>query len=61
MAYSDAHEAAKELARARWGTRGLDRAVGVVIERAGQLTPEQAAAIEAAITPPTGQDRLDPP
>ena len=43
MAYSDAHQAARELARARWGTRGLERAAAVVIERADEL-PEQLRA-----------------
>lgn len=56
MAYSEAHEAARHLALQRWGTRGLDRAVGVVVQRSAELSPEQVAELEAAIGQETGTD-----
>ena len=48
--YSNASQAARELAERRWGTRVLDRAVETLVERSEQLNQAQRAAIEAAIT-----------
>lgn len=35
------------LARARWGSRGLDQAVETVIKRAGELTAPQVDELRA--------------
>jgi len=43
MTSADASEAARSLARQRWGTRGLDAAVGVVIQRSAELSADQLA------------------
>jgi hypothetical protein len=50
MSNPDASDAARALSRARWGppgSRELDRAVEVVVQRRAQLTPEQHAKLEA--------------
>lgn len=50
MPTTDASEAARQLARARWGTQTLDRAVVEVVSRASELTAEQRADLRAAAT-----------
>ena len=50
MPTADASEAARQLARARWGTATLDRAVVEVVTRASELTAEQRADLRAAAT-----------
>ena len=44
----DASDAGRLLARARWGTQTLDRAVEEVLQRASELTAEQAAQLHEA-------------
>lgn len=44
---TQASEAGRELARARWGTQTLDRAVVEVVSRARELTSEQLADLRA--------------
>jgi hypothetical protein len=50
MSNADASEAARQLARARWGTATLDRAVVEVVSRAAELTADQRAELSAAAT-----------
>ena len=50
MAGTQASDAGRQLARARWGTRVLARAVETVVERQDGLDKEQRARLEAAIT-----------
>jgi hypothetical protein len=50
MANADASEAARELARARWGDAVLRRAVAVVVERSADLDDTQRAELEAAVS-----------
>ena len=54
MAYSDSHEAARQLARARWKNRGALRAAAVVVERADELPEEVRAEVHEATG--AGQD-----
>jgi hypothetical protein len=44
----DASEAGRLLARARWGSRGVVRAVETVVGRRDELTAEQRAELLAA-------------
>jgi hypothetical protein len=44
-----ASEAARQLVRQRWGTRGLDRAVDVVVTRSAELSPVQLAELAAVL------------
>lgn len=60
MADSQASEAARSLARARWGNAVAVRAAHVVIARAGELPPDVAAEVSAA-TRCRGQARDIPP
>ena len=50
MAGTQASDAGRQLARARWGTRVLDRAVETVVERRDGLDARQLARLKAAIT-----------
>jgi hypothetical protein len=53
----DAHEpseAARQLARARWGDSVVRRAVGVVVERRAELSPDLRAELRAAVTSQEG-------
>jgi hypothetical protein len=52
MTDAQASEAARELARARWGTRGLDRAVETLRERRGELTEGLRAEMRELIGAP---------
>ena len=45
---AQASDAARLLARARWGTQTLDRAVDEVLQRRSELTDEQAAQLHEA-------------
>ena len=51
MSDAQASAAARELARARWGTQTLDRAVDEVLQRRSELAPEQVDALRSAIGP----------
>jgi hypothetical protein len=55
MANTDASEAARLLVRQRWGNRGVERAVAVIVSRADELTPEQRDRLAEA----TGQEAGD--
>ena len=46
---NDAHEAARQLALARWGSRGLDKAVNVVVSRSAELNPDQLASLAEVV------------
>jgi hypothetical protein len=50
MDNAEASEAGRLLARARWGTATLDRAVVEVVSRASELTAEQRAELRTAAT-----------
>jgi hypothetical protein len=45
----DASDAGRLLARARWGTQTLDRAVEEVVQRVSELSPEQVGQLRAAV------------
>jgi hypothetical protein len=55
VAQEDAAAAARQLARARWGDRGLRRAAGVVLERA-DLTDSTRAELEQLAGDQDGDD-----
>jgi hypothetical protein len=54
-AQQDASEAARELARARWGSQAVERAAAVVIPRAGELSEAVRAALHEATGPAGGE------
>ena len=49
MRTSETSEAARQLARSRWGTRRLNRVAEEVADRARELAPEQLEHLRAAI------------
>ena len=56
MSDAQASEAARSLARIRWGSTVVERAAGIVIARADELDESTRAAIGAAITEEHGDD-----
>lgn len=48
VAKADASELGRQLARARWGSRGVDRAAQTVIARAAELDPVMRAQVHLA-------------
>jgi hypothetical protein len=44
------------MARSRWGTRGLDNAVAVVVQRHDELNRDHLAALAAALLDDTDHD-----
>jgi len=55
MADTQASQAARSLARARWGNAVVQRAVAVVVERADQLGEAELAELRAV----TGREDAD--
>lgn len=54
---TDASLAARELARARWGTKRVDRLIKELTERRGELQPVHVKALQR-ITAPASQERV---
>ena len=57
MTDTQASEAARSLARARWGSRVLDHAVEVVINRSGQLRDIQREQLRQVADGPADDGR----
>jgi hypothetical protein len=55
---TDAQEAGRELARARWGATVVERAAGIVIARADELDESTRAALGAAIDGKASDERV---
>lgn len=55
VAHEDAAEAGRLLARARWGDRGLHKAVSVVLQRA-DLTDTTRDELQQIASPPDGDE-----
>jgi len=54
MVDTQASEAARTMARCRWGTRGLDHAIDTVIERSAEIGDVQRARLAEIIDAPAG-------
>ena len=56
MRMTDASEAGKALAKARWGTRRLDRLIGELAERRDEFGAVQRSQLRAMLDEPEYRD-----